>query len=81
MKKDKKSSKKPKQHNKILIFSGMAFQMGGIIGLGAWGGMKLDDKFETDSQIFTIVLSLLSIFIAMYLVIRDVIKMQNDNEK
>jgi MFS-type transporter involved in bile tolerance (Atg22 family) len=80
MKKNKKSSKKSKQHNKILVFSGMAFQMGAIIGLGAWGGVKLDEKFQTGSKIFTISLSLASIFIAMYLVIRDVLKMQKDND-
>jgi ATP synthase protein I len=81
MKRNKKSSKKSKQRNKILIFSGMAFQMGAIIGFGAWSGIKLDERFETGSEIFTIILSLLSIFISMYLVIRDVLKMQNDNDQ
>ncbi|PCJ25170.1 MAG: hypothetical protein COA97_08475 [Flavobacteriales bacterium] len=81
MKKKKKSSKKPKQPNLYVKFSGMAFQMGAIIGLGAWGGMQLDEKFQTESKLFTIVLSLTSIFIAMYLVIRDVINMQNDDDK
>ena len=82
MKKEKKSlKKKPKQPNKYVKFSGMAFQMGAIIALGCWGGLKLDEKFQNDSQLFTIVLSLLSIFVSMYLVIRDVINMQKNNEK
>ncbi len=78
MKKNKKPSKKPKPLNNYVKFSGMAFQMGATIGLGAWGGTKLDEMFNPDSQIFTIVLSLLSIGIAMFMVIRQVINMQND---
>ena len=81
MKKNKKSSKKPKQLNKYVKFSGMAFQMGAVIGLGAWGGVQLDEKFQNESKLFTIILSLASIFIAMYLVIKDVINMQKNDEK
>ena len=81
MKKSKKPSKKSKQLNKYVKFSGMAFQMGAIIGIGSWGWMELDEKFQIDSKLFTITLSLASIFIAMYLVIKDVINMQNNNEE
>ena len=81
MKKDKKSSKKSKPLNHYVKFSGMAIQMGVTIALGAWGGSKLDGIVNPNSKIFTILLSLLSIGVAMYLVIRDVINMQNDDEK
>ncbi len=81
MKKDKKPKKKPKPLNNYVKFSGMAFQMGATIALGAWGGSKLDEIVNPDSKIFTIILSLLSIGLSMYLVIREVIKMQNDNDK
>lgn len=59
----------------------MAFQMGAIIGLGAWGGVQLDEKFQNETKLFTIILSLFSIFIALYLVIKDVINMQNKDDK
>ena len=59
----------------------MAIQMGLTISLGAWGGSKLDQMIDPSSKVFTIILSLLSIGVAMYLVIRDVINMQNKNEK
>ena len=59
----------------------MAFQMGAIIGLGAWGGMKLDEKLQTASKLFTIILSLSSIFLALFLTIRDAINMQNYDEE
>jgi membrane protein DedA with SNARE-associated domain len=61
-------------------FSGMAVQMGITIALGAWGGSKLDQKFETSSKPFTIILSLLAIGISLYLIIRDVINMQKEDE-
>lgn len=81
MKKDKKSSKKSKPLNSYVKFSGMAIQMGLTIALGAWGGSKLDQKFKTSSHLFTIIFSLLAIGISLYLVIRDVINMQkNDDE-
>ena len=81
MKKNKKSSKKSKPLNNYVKFSGMAIQMGVTITLGALGGYKLDELVNPDSKIFTILLSLLSIGIAMFLVIRDVINMQKDNEE
>ena len=81
MKKNEKSSKKSKPLNNYVKFSGMAFQMGATIALGAWGGSKLDEYLNMDSKVFIIILSLLSIGIAMYMVIRDVINMQKDNEE
>jgi membrane protein DedA with SNARE-associated domain len=81
MKKNKKPSKKPKPLNNYVKFSGMAIQMGVTISLGAWGGSTLDEKLNTDSRIFTIILSLLAIGIAMYLVIREVINMQKEDEE
>ena len=52
-------------------FSGMAFQMGGTILLGALGGRQLDAYFQTSQPYFTIFLSLLAIFAALYLVLKD----------
>jgi len=56
-------------------YAGMALQMGVIIALGVWGGVKLDEKFPlTKFPLFTITLSLLSVFGAMYFVIKDLLK-------
>jgi F0F1-type ATP synthase assembly protein I len=46
-------------------------QMGVIIFAFTYLGIWLDEKF-TDSSVFTIILSLLSVFIALYNVIRQV---------
>lgn len=64
-----------KQPNTALKYSGMAFQMLAIIAIGVFGGIKLD-KYLHSGQIFTIVLSLVSIFAGIYIVIKDFIKPQ-----
>lgn len=48
--------------------------MGLVIGLTAWGGQKLDTYYKNTTPVFTIVLSLLGIFAALYLVLKDLIK-------
>lgn len=52
----------------------MAIQMGVVIALGAWGGTKLDAWLKLKIPVFTLVLTLGSVFIAIYLAIKDFIK-------
>jgi ATP synthase protein I len=59
--------------NQWIRYSGMGLQMLVIIGLGVWGGYKLDKIYHTES-IFTIVLSLVSVILSMALVIREFTK-------
>ncbi|MBI2723053.1 MAG: AtpZ/AtpI family protein [Bacteroidetes bacterium] len=66
----------PKQPNPFLKYSNLALQMGVTIGLGAWGGNKLDQHYKNSTPVFTIVLSLLGIAAALYLVLKDFIKPQ-----
>ena len=61
-------------------FSGIVIQMGVIIGLGSWGGSQLDEKFNSETPIYTIILSLSSVGLALYLIIKEVIKMGKNNE-
>ena len=60
--------------NAAVKYSTMATQMGITIFLGVWGGMKLDEKFPHDIPIFTLVLSMVSVVLAIYLVIKDFLK-------
>ena len=55
-------------------YSGVAFQMIGIILVTTWGGMKLDKLTDFEKPVFTIILSLLGVFAAIYTVVRDFIK-------
>lgn len=45
-----------------------------VILIGVLGGQKLDEVFENESQVFTVVLSLFAVFAAIYLAIKDFIK-------
>ncbi len=60
--------------NQFLKYSNMAIQMGISIGLGAWGGHKLDVYYKNQKPIFTAILSLVGIAAALYLVLKDFIK-------
>ena len=60
--------------NDFAKYSGMAFQMFGIILLTTWGGIKLDKLSGNETPVFTIILSLLGVFAAIYTVIKDFIK-------
>ena len=56
-------------------YSAMAFQMGGIIALGVWAGIELDKYFPIAKfPLFTMSLTLLSVFASMYFAIKDVLK-------
>lgn len=55
-------------------YSGLAFQMIGIILITTWGGVKLDKLTGWHTPVFTIVLSLLGVFAAIYTAVKDFIK-------
>jgi len=51
----------------------MAFQMLTIIVAGAFGGLKLD-QWLNSKPAFTVVLSILAVFLSIYYVTRDLLK-------
>jgi F0F1-type ATP synthase assembly protein I len=55
----------------IAKYTGLAFQMGLIILLGALAGKYLDRYFELQTPVFTLVLSLVSVFAALYISLKD----------
>jgi len=68
---------KEEEKNKLKAYakySNMAFQMVAIISLGAFGGLKLDEYLEWRFPVFTILFSLLAVFIAIYISIKDLLK-------
>lgn len=66
--------KKPPLTNNYAKYSGMAMQMMAIIVIGVLAGRKIDQWAATKYPVFTLVLTLLSVFAAMYYFIKDVIK-------
>jgi hypothetical protein len=62
------------QINSYARYSVLAFQMAVIIGLGTFGGYKLDQLLGLKFKIFTIVLALLSVGGAIYYAVKDFLK-------
>ncbi len=70
-------SKLPKdqidKHNSYARFSGIAIQMFAIIGLGTFIGVKLDERYPNEHNLYTLILSLLSVIMSIVYVIRRII--------
>ncbi len=66
--------------NKWLVFMGIPFQMGIVIFLFTYFGIWLDEKYSNgSSSLFTIIFSLLSVFISLYNVIRQLKNINKNN--
>lgn len=52
-------------------YSGVVFQMIGIIGVFAFAGYKLDQYQQSKTPIYTAVSSLLGVIISLYTIIRS----------
>jgi ATP synthase protein I len=65
---------------KYARFSSLGVQMAVIIGGFCWLGVFLDEKYKSEHSIYTIILSLSGVAIALYLIIREVIKISKDEE-
>jgi hypothetical protein len=66
--------KLPDDKNAYMRYATMGTQMLIIIGLGVFGGYKLDKWLEWKVPVFTLLLSLLSVAIAIYLSVKDLIR-------
>lgn len=67
-----------KDSTKWIVLMNIPFQMGIIIFAFTYVGMRLDERYGMTNSIFTICLSLFSVFLALYNVIRQV---KNLNKK
>lgn len=71
--------KKSSPIHQYAVYSNLAFEMGALIALGVFGGIKLDNLLNT-SPLFVIVCSLASIAISLYLIIRSSMKSQKQSK-
>jgi len=55
-------------------YSSIAFKMGAIIFLGVWGGTKIDELTTWETPIFTLIFSIISVAVAIYISIKDFLK-------
>ncbi len=68
------SRKKKKALNSYARYSSIAFQMLGIMLAGVFGGRELDRWLEMQFPVFTLTLTILAVILAIYFVIKDVLK-------
>lgn len=72
---DPKNNNSPKRSpNYILKYSGMGIQMAAIIVGGVLAGIEIDEWLQLKIPVFTLVLTLLSVFLAIYYFVKDVLK-------
>lgn len=70
-KKNNDSQEKERPLRRYLMLSGIGIQMGATIFLFSLGGRKLDEYFEPEKDWFTILSVLLGVFVAVYMVIKQ----------
>ncbi len=75
-----KSEKKDNQLNSYAKYSGIVIQMIAVIGIGTYIGVKLDEKFPNEHNLYTIGLSLASVIGSMVLAIRQIISNSKEDE-
>jgi ATP synthase protein I len=76
-KKLRKTEEKNQENNGLkdyARYTGLGVQMIVIILVCVWGGIKLDKLLGLQSPVFTIILSLLGVFAAIYTAVKDFIK-------
>ena len=65
---------KKKELNSFAKYSTLSFQMAGIILLGVFGGLKLDEWLELQFPLFTLIFIVVAIVLAIYSAVKDFLK-------
>lgn len=73
--------KKKKYLDSYARYSSIGFQMLAIILLGVFGGVKLDQWLKLEAPVFTVILSVLSVVLAIYYAVKDLLKTGPKNKK
>lgn len=68
------NNKIPKENkrNDIMKYASLGTQMIVLLGLGVWGGLKLDEKLNT-APLFLVLLPVLALFISLYQLYRQLV--------
>ena len=70
-----------KQRNKWIALINIPIQMGVIIFVFAYGGQWLDDKYPNPSRVYTKVITIVGVFLALYNVYRQVNELGKSEDK
>ncbi len=69
-----KKAKSQKPLNQYIKYSTIGFQMIALVVAGALLGDWLDGKYSEGGRLYTLVITLVSIFLALYLALKDLLK-------
>jgi hypothetical protein len=72
---NKEKKNYPRTPSKFIRFSGMAIQMLATILIFTYAGTKIDSYLNNTTPVWTLILSLTSIFASLYGLIRNVTKL------
>ena len=78
--KDKRDPAKKSTVSRYARFSGIAFQMGSTIFLGAYLGRYLDDKYPSNKKWFTIGLTIFAVAVSLYNIVRQLNKINAEDD-
>jgi len=62
-------------------FSGFAIQMGATIFLGAYSGKWLDQQYPADKKWFTMLLTIASVSLSLFILLKQINKHNDQQEK
>jgi len=74
-------SKSKKYLDSYARYTSIAFQMLAIILIGVFGGIKLDEWLELKFPVFTVILTILSVVLAIYYTVKDLVRADEDKRK
>ncbi|WP_025743741.1 AtpZ/AtpI family protein [Aquimarina pacifica] len=77
----KQDNHKGKQLRKYAALSGIAFQMGATIFLCAYAGKKLDAHYQLEKQWFTMGFVLFGMVTSIYVVIKQLDRINNKSNR
>lgn len=67
-------NKKEKLASSFIKYAGLGFQMLAVIGVFTFLGHKIDDKRNSTQPLFTAILGLIGVIVALYQVVRSLTK-------
>lgn len=72
---EKPSEKNVNKYGNAMKYAAVGTQMMVLLGLGVFGGMKLDEKLNT-SPLFLVVFPVVALFFSLYQLYRQLVKKQ-----
>ncbi len=70
---DNKEEQKAGKYNNAMKYAAVGTQMMVLMGLGVWGGLKLDEKLAT-SPLFLVLFPVIALFVSLYQLYRQLVK-------